>query len=689
MSDFFKTPAVPSSSSTGGTKRKLVEPQFDVNSYKSIKLGHDDNNPTRVTIQDVRDDDDDEVDAQTNARDFAPGGDADYFEEEDQDGRFFGGGLSTVQKQVLNLMDGDDPEHTNGESSTTLQEPTELTPSTVKKQVLTFEKSIDENRKLRTKFSEDPTKFVDSEFNLIQSIQGLMLFSTQPTLTFPILIDVNATESLTDLLSHENPDVVMAVIEVLEEWLDPESFDDVDEDQDDDQDVQIEQEKKLEAIKSLVDKLRQGGLVDLVVSTLDRLNEFDETERIGVFHTMGLIENLVTLDNSIATLLLQPTSNFLPYLIKRLSFNPTTATRPPKTEINEATERINSTDFDQNKFYAGEMLSLVLSLPLDEDVLNKVKTMIAQQGYVDVLLKVLSMYRKRDPKDADELEYMENVFDSICACLTSSQVKQAFQEGEGVELMCLLLKGISNRDQNNSNKTMTGLAKTRAIKCLDYALQGTSGIQLCERFVEALGLKMLFALFMGKGLSSTKKQKDNLTPTDLEHLLSIISSLFTSLSSDSTLRLRLLTKFIEQSYSKIDRLIELRFQFEIKIEKQMKQQFETLVLNELDQDELYLERLDKGLFSLQLCDYILAWICMEDDGARDHVKMLLSRQDKSLLDIVQILNEYKNNINVGEEIEQEDNKQLQLDEDELIRLNDARERRDILNHLLEYLKSVV
>ena len=36
---------------------------------------------------------------------FAPGGDADYFAEEDDEGRFFGGGLTSEQKEILNIFD--------------------------------------------------------------------------------------------------------------------------------------------------------------------------------------------------------------------------------------------------------------------------------------------------------------------------------------------------------------------------------------------------------------------------------------------------------------------------------------------------------------------------------------------------------------------------------------------------------
>jgi beta-catenin-like protein 1 len=42
--------------------------------------------------------------------DFAPGNDADYFAEEDEEGRFFGGGLTSEQKEILNIFDGADGE---------------------------------------------------------------------------------------------------------------------------------------------------------------------------------------------------------------------------------------------------------------------------------------------------------------------------------------------------------------------------------------------------------------------------------------------------------------------------------------------------------------------------------------------------------------------------------------------------
>jgi beta-catenin-like protein 1 len=55
-----------------------------------------------VRVEDAPDEDDDVI---VDNRNFAPGGDADYFVEEDEEGRFFGGGLTKEQKEILNIFE--------------------------------------------------------------------------------------------------------------------------------------------------------------------------------------------------------------------------------------------------------------------------------------------------------------------------------------------------------------------------------------------------------------------------------------------------------------------------------------------------------------------------------------------------------------------------------------------------------
>lgn len=70
-----------------------------------------------------------------------------------------------------------------------------------------------------------------------------------------------------------------------------------------------------------------------------------------------------------------------------------------------------------------------------------------------------------------------------------------------VELMVLIMK-----EKN--------VARSRSIKALDYAMSGSAGTPNCERFVDALGLKTLFAAFMNKARASGHFAETELTEID-------------------------------------------------------------------------------------------------------------------------------------------------------------------------------
>jgi beta-catenin-like protein 1 len=98
----------------GGNKRRMPDaPTSEM--LKRMKLdsdeaaapqpnggGGDAPKPRKVTVEDALDED---VEMAEEEEDFAPGGDADYFAEEDEEGRFYGGGLTSEQKEILNIFD--------------------------------------------------------------------------------------------------------------------------------------------------------------------------------------------------------------------------------------------------------------------------------------------------------------------------------------------------------------------------------------------------------------------------------------------------------------------------------------------------------------------------------------------------------------------------------------------------------
>ncbi|EPQ28348.1 uncharacterized protein PFL1_04175 [Pseudozyma flocculosa PF-1] len=571
----------------------------------------------RATVADEGDDDNDQ-DAE-----FAPGNDANYFaEEDDEGGRFFGGGLSDQQKRILEIMNrgADDDEQR------TLKPEVEL--ANTRKQLLRFERAINKNQEMRVRFSDDPTKFIDSEADLDAELKGLVILTTNPGLFYPELVKIGSVTSMCGLLSHENVDISAAAIELIEELTDDDVLDageELRDDDDDDDEHEHEaragaERKGQEGMRVLVDSLVDNQVLDLLVANLARFNdgptssdanrEEVEGDMQGVYHTLGVLENLVSFRPELSAQLVQKT-DYLKWTLDRIS---------------------RKGPYDQNKGYAGELLAIVMQS--NEE--NREK--LGQMDGIDTLLSVLSQYRKRDPADDDETELMENLFDALCSCLSTTANKRRFLEGEGVELMVIIMKEKK-------------LARLRSIKVLDHALQGAAGADNCERFVECLGLKTLFSAFMGKG--SKKSSASSPTTEDTEHILSLLSSLFTNLASDSAHRIRLLSKFVEDSYAQTDRLLELRETFLARLEhveaaiadeKRQLRDDEGVEIGDDEEEVFYLRRLESGLFCLQLVDYAVAWLCMEDDGVQAHIKMMLSRKGAGLQDVVAVLREYHANI---------------------------------------------
>ncbi|KAL8682667.1 MAG: hypothetical protein Q9224_006754, partial [Gallowayella concinna] len=263
----------------------------------------------------------------------------------------------------------------------------------------------------------------------------------------------------------------------------------------------------------------------------------------------------------------------------------------------------------QNKQYSAEILGILLQ----SSSANRLR--FVEADGIDILLQLLSPYRKRDPaKGTEEEEYMENLFDSVTCCLDDSNGKTKFLEAEGIELCLIMLR---------EGK----MSKPRALRLLDHALGGPDGAACCQKLVEAAGLKAIFSIFM--------KKLDN---QSTEHLLGILSSLLRSLPANSAGRIRLLAKFVEKDYEKIGRTMKIRREVAAKVaavDHDIQREKSRLSAEEGEDraDEWLSRRMDAGLYSLQTADVVIAWLVAEDEGAREKVKGVLGERDESL-DIV-------------------------------------------------------
>ncbi len=87
-------------------------------------------------------------------------------------------------------------------------------------------------------------RFIDSEADLDLALKALLPLAQSPVLAYPEIIKSGAVERLVGLLSHENMDIVIDVVEVINEFTD--------EDEDDVEAEEEEEGSREEALKQLI-----------------------------------------------------------------------------------------------------------------------------------------------------------------------------------------------------------------------------------------------------------------------------------------------------------------------------------------------------------------------------------------------------------------------------------------------------
>ncbi|KAF4976442.1 hypothetical protein FZEAL_6880 [Fusarium zealandicum] len=562
------------SKSAGISSKRKLDPIRDPDEiYKSAKLSADGSN-RHAQVEDAPQDDN-----ETEAGPAPPPADDEDFGPEmppdDDEGRFFGGGITKQESEILDYVDEADAAGTA---------PERVDAAWLRKTALNFEKRISKNAELRAKFEDEPQKFIGTEADLDADIKGLSLLSEHPEL-YAEFIKTGCVGSLVSLLAHENTDIAIDAIEVIGELTD--------------EDVSAEDEQW----NGLVDAMLEADLLGLLVSNFSRLNEDDESDRNGIYHALGVIENLCS-RQSVAERVGED-EKLLQWLLQRI--------------------QRKEDPVSQNKQYAAEMLAILSQTAIAN------RSQLVRLETVDLLLQLIAPYRRRDPdRGGEEEEYMENVFASLTCLVDEAVGKVKFIEAEGVELCLIMLK--------EGKKS-----KAPALRLLNHAAGGSAGVEACQKVVEAGGLKGLFTLF-------TKTQDHRLA----EHLVEIFASMLRLLPANSAERIRTLAKFVEKDYEKITKLIKFRRDYVARVSlAQQQNDAEKAVTSEGDREAAEIgwlsRRIDAGLFTLQTIDVVLAWLVAEDTGAARKIRQLLAERDEKVSVVGATLKEQLDGLDTTEE----------------------------------------
>jgi len=500
------------------------------------------------------------------------------------------GGMSSEERDKINKIveEGADVE------SVTLDE------TGVKKILLGFEKKVSKNQEMRIKFPDQPDKFMMSEMELHDGLRELQNVSTVPHM-YPIMVELNCVSTLLGLLSHDNTDIAVAAIDVIQELTDVDTMNESD-----------------EGAEALLQALFDNQVCSLLVTNLDRLDENVKEESDGVHNTLAIIENIVELKPEICKDVAE--AGFMNWLIKKL-----------KVKV----------PFDENKLYASEILSILLQTEPEN------RKLFGELDAIDILLQQLAYYKRHDPGQSEEIEMMENLFDCLCSLLLETDNRDRFLRGEGLQLMNLMLR--------EKKKSRAG-----ALKVLSHALTGAEGTDNCVKFVDILGLRTLFPLFMKT--PARNKRAGVSSEEHEERTVSILASLLKNVTGNnnaSKQRERILVKFTENDHEKVDRLMELHDKYVAKVEaadNEIDDEIRTLegTEAELGEDEIYMKRLDAGLFTLQLVDFIILDIsCCGASTIKSRVMQTLNMKGGSSKVLRDVVREYASNLGPGSEEEQE------------------------------------
>jgi len=457
-----------------------------------------------------------------------------------------------------------------------------LNDAALKRMHLQLERKVRVNQELRIKHADEPDKYLKSEVDLDEEIKKFAQVAAHPEL-YGDLLRLDTIPILVGMLNHVNSDISVDVFEVLSELTDSEVIQEVE-----------EPDVFLKALFS-------AQLCQMLVDVFVRIDESSSDEDFrAVTNGLTLIENLAEVSPQETCKRFAEVENFLPWLIKRVRAQGA---------------------MDYNKVYASEILGIMLqySAPMRE-------AMMALDG-VDKLLRGIGPYRKRDPADSEESEYVQNMFDCLCSLMLMKVHQIPFGKAQGLELMVRMMKERI-------------FASNLALKLADHALRHCP--ENCQIFVEKLGLKVLFAMFMKRGAKTKGRSEAREVE---EHVNSIIQSLCRYCTGTPVARV--LNKFMENDFEKLERLLEMHEEYHRSVQEGDHARDAGLAQRidrelEVDEEEqLFLDRCDAGLFTLHQVDLILIRLVnMGNRQASDEIGKLMNLKGVKLEEIRDVVQEY-------------------------------------------------
>lgn len=259
------------------------------------------------------------------------------------------------------------------------------------------------------------SRFIDSEADLDAALKSLLPLAQAPVLSYAELVKSGTVALLVGLLSHENADIAIDVVEVVHELTDEDVGNEADED---DQDT-------ADALKTLIEALVSTPIPtstyefsipaagELYIRAARR--ESQTLQRAGrVRPTRGLPHSWCVHYYSSGL----STHGAAGIFENVLAFNPSLSTDlVSKTKImNWLLSRMQAKEHEENRGYAAELLSILLQ----DNIPNRLK--FGEEDGVETVLKVLEVSCLPSTCTKYLISLCSNIVDAILLTLTRSNL---------------------------------------------------------------------------------------------------------------------------------------------------------------------------------------------------------------------------------------------------------------------------
>ncbi|KAJ6766757.1 BETA-CATENIN-LIKE PROTEIN 1 [Salix purpurea] len=467
---------------------------------------------------------------------------------------------------------------------------------TLKKLILSFERKYKENIESRLKYPDHPEKFADSEIDLHNELQKLKILSSAPEL-YPDLITLNSIPSILSLLSHENTDIAIDVIQLLQDLTD----EDV---------VEMSNENEEESMKVLVNTLIENNVLELLVQNLQRLSDSDDQDEMAaVYNTLATVENMIEVEPKVAEMICEKTRN---------------------SEANQKKlGQMNGVD----------VVLQAVAMYKSKDPKSGDEEEMVENLFDCLCCLLMPLENKERFVKAEGVELM---------IIIMKQKKLAY--GSAIRALDFAMTNYPPACERFVDVLGLKTAFAAFMVFVAFRASKSKPWKLMKTYMEIIYLFKKSSLHGNPASSpnipmSKKNKKERYQEELEERVVSLIASLFGGILRGSR-RERVLSKFVESECEKIDRLMELYIRYSDRVKEETKRMDELELDDlEMDEDERYNRKLESGLYTLQSIAIILGHLwCSEHPRMRARIELLLRQQKLTKNDVKDILLEYHDNI---------------------------------------------